>query len=65
MVTDVKKRRKKLFIVVVSLIVITIFSILLDLSWAAERSLSLREVWDVIIGNGTWGNDIIVKNFNG
>ena len=37
--------------------------ILLDLSWA-PRNLSLGEVWSVIIGKGTWGNETIVLHFN-
>ncbi|MDR1691130.1 MAG: iron ABC transporter permease, partial [Candidatus Methanoplasma sp.] len=38
-------------------------SILLDLSWA-PRSLSLGEVLDALLGNGTWGNEIIVRDWN-
>lgn len=36
---------------------------LLDLSYASVP-LSIGEVWDVIIGNGTWANNIIVRNVN-
>ena len=45
------------------LLSITFIVILLDLSWA-PRSLTLSEVWAVITGNGTWGNNVIVLNIN-
>ncbi|MCL2032911.1 MAG: iron ABC transporter permease [Methanomassiliicoccaceae archaeon] len=38
-------------------------SVLLDLTWAAYH-LSLRDVWDVLMGNGTGANNLIVKEVN-
>ena len=64
MVADVKNRGKKLLIVIILLALITLFSILLDLSWAGDHALSLKEVWAVIIGRGTDGNTTIVMKFN-
>jgi len=63
MVPNAGKRKKRLLLTVVLLAAIMIFSVLLDLSWAATP-LSLKEVWDALIGNGTWANDTIVNTFN-
>ena len=63
MISDTGKKRERLLLVIFALIVIMLLSILLDLSWAAHP-LSLREVWDVLMGNGTWANNIIVKTSN-
>ncbi len=63
MIPSVEKKRKRLLLTIIVLAAIMFFSILLDLSWAATP-LSLKEVWDVLIGQGTWGNNSIVKNFN-
>jgi len=57
------KRKKKLLLTVIVLAAIIIFSVLLDLSWASTP-LSLRDVWDVLVGNGTWANNLIVKTIN-
>lgn len=38
--------------------------LLLDLSWAGTRTLSISEVWNALTGNGTWGTDIIVNHQN-
>jgi len=57
------KKRNKIFATVITLTIIMIVSILLDLSWA-QNPLSLHDVWNVIIGEGTWANDIIVKSIN-
>lgn len=56
-------KRKKLLVTVAVLSLILILSIFLDLSWA-PRSLSFGEIIDVILGNGTWANDIIIKSVN-
>jgi ABC-type Fe3+-siderophore transport system, permease component len=48
---------------VVFLLSLLAIVILLDLAWA-PRHLSLGEVWAVITGKGTWGNNTIVLNFN-
>ncbi|MCL2295743.1 MAG: iron ABC transporter permease [Methanomassiliicoccaceae archaeon] len=60
MTPDAGKRKKRLLLTVVILAVIIVFSVLLDLSWAADP-LSLKDVWDVFIGQGTWGSDLIVR----
>ena len=43
----------------VILLLILTLSAILDLSWA-PRPLSFSEVLDVLLGSGTWGNNIIV-----
>ena len=53
----------RVFLALAALLISLFAVILLDLSWAPDR-LSLSEVWDVLIGNGTWGNEIIVFNIN-
>ncbi|MDR2846596.1 MAG: iron ABC transporter permease [Candidatus Methanoplasma sp.] len=57
-------RRTKILATVSVLAVMLVLSVLLDLSWAGQHSLSLKEVWDALIGRGTWANDIIVNNLN-
>ncbi len=44
-------------------VLLSVFA-LLDLSYA-RTPLSLNDVWNVLTGNGTWANNIIVKNVNG
>lgn len=35
------------------------------MSWiSAGRSYSFKEVIDTLLGHGTWGSDIIIKQFN-
>ena len=48
----------------VTLAALLLVFFLLDLSWAGNRNLGLVETWDALIGNGTWGNDIIVNKQN-
>ena len=60
---DTNKKKKKLLLAVIILAAILFISVLLDLSWASSP-LSLGEVWDVLIGNGTWANNLIVKSIN-
>lgn len=57
-------RKLLIALTIVSLVAILLFAVVLDLSYA-KQMLSLGEVWDVLIGDGTWANDIIVKNVNG
>lgn len=45
------------------LTVLFIFSMIMDLSWAADP-LSFSEVIDVLLGHGTWANNIIVNSIN-
>ncbi len=49
---------------VIILAIMLVASILLDLSWGGTKQLSISEVWDVLIGKGTWANNIIVKTLN-
>lgn len=58
------EKKVKLIIILAILSVMLVTSILLDLSWAPE-SLSLKDVWDALTGNGTWANNIIVNTLNG
>ncbi|MDR0888009.1 MAG: iron ABC transporter permease [Candidatus Methanoplasma sp.] len=57
------KKSTKIVCTVAVLLIILLFSILLDLSWA-PRHLSLGEVWDALMGHGTWANNIIVNHNN-
>jgi ABC-type Fe3+-siderophore transport system, permease component len=58
-----KRKGARTPIAIFALIVAAFFVIMLDLSWAPDP-LSFRETWDALIGRGTWGNTIIVRNFN-
>lgn len=53
-------KRKTTLITAAILLTILVISVFLDLSYA-PRSLSFREILDVILGNGTWANNIIVN----
>lgn len=56
--------RKILALACVLVLCVLLFAFaLLDLSYASVP-LSIGEVWDVITGNGTWANNIIVRNVN-
>ena len=54
----------KALLCVLVLVVLLFLFILLDLSWAGNRTLSLGEVWAALTGNGTWGTDQIVNSQN-
>lgn len=54
----------KALLCVLVLVVLLFLFILLDLSWAGNRTLSLGEVWAALMGNGTWGTDQIVNSQN-
>ena len=56
-------RRALIAVIVAVLAALLFIFILLNLSYA-KVPLSLGEVWDVVMGRGTWANDIIVKNVN-
>ncbi len=45
----------------IALIALLFIFVLLDLSWAGNRTLSLGEVWAALTGNGSWGTDQIVN----
>ena len=46
---------------VLALVALLFAFMLLDLSWAGNRTLSLGEVWAALTGNGSWGTDQIVN----
>ena len=58
------RKVSKIGICVIVLIALLFIFILLDLSWASDRMLSLSPVWDALMGRGTWGTDIIVNETN-
>ena len=58
------RKVSKIGICVIVLIALLFIFILLDLSWASDRMLSLSQVWDALMGRGTWGTDIIVNETN-
>ena len=58
------RKVSKIGICVIVLIALLFIFILLDLSWARDRMLSLSQVWDALMGRGTWGTDIIVNETN-
>ena len=60
---DQRKFTKTVICAIVLVVLLFIF-ILLDLSWASSRTLSLSQVWDALMGRGTWGTDIIVNDQN-
>lgn len=55
--------KRSMLLILIVLFVLLTASVILDLSWAA-RQLSISEVLDVLSGNGTWANNIIVKDIN-
>ena len=50
--------------VAIVLFAMMIAAAVLNLAWAPLHHLSLSDVWNVIIGKGTWANTFIVINFN-
>ena len=57
-------RTKTLFALAV-LVVAALICIFKDLSWvSANVSYSFQEVWDALIGNGTWASERIIRDQN-
>ncbi len=54
-------KRGRILICAAAVSVILVLAVLYDLTWATYR-ISFGEVFDVIAGNGTWGNRILVKD---
>lgn len=54
----------KVAVVAAVLLVLAFVFVLLDLSWAGSRFLSLGEVWAALTGNAGWGTEQIVNRFN-
>ncbi|MBR4202510.1 MAG: iron ABC transporter permease [Candidatus Methanomethylophilaceae archaeon] len=50
---------------VIVLVIAAVFCIFKDLSWvSANVSYSFQEVWDALIGNGSWASERIVRDQN-
>jgi len=57
--------RMKTIIAVIVLVIAAVFCIFKDLSWvSANVSYSFQEVWDALIGNGSWASERIVRDQN-
>ena len=64
-IRDNVSKGKKIAIMIVILIVVAIICAFLDLSWvSANKSYTFKEVWDTLIGGGTWGSNIIIIDMN-
>ncbi|MCQ2071240.1 MAG: iron ABC transporter permease, partial [archaeon] len=47
------------------IIIVAFFCVLLDLSWVSDgRSYTFEEVFDALMGKGSWGSNIIVREIN-
>ena len=58
-------RRTTIFATLAVLLVLTVICIFLDLSWvSSSKSYSFVEVWEAILGNGSWGSNKIVREIN-
>lgn len=56
--------RKVTILAIIAVLAVLLFVfILLNLSYAS-RPLTIGEVWDALTGEGTWANNIIVRNVN-
>ena len=54
-------RKRRLLVCTVVVLVILVIAVIYDLTWATYR-ISFGDVVDVIMGNGTWANNILVKD---
>ena len=60
-----KDRRTTIIVTLAVLLVLSVVCIFLDLSWvSSSQSYSFIEVWDALIGNGSWGSNKIVREIN-
>ena len=60
-----KTRRTGIALTLVIVLALTVYCVLLDLSWVSEgRSYTIAEVINALMGNGDWAADIIIKNLN-
>ncbi len=58
-------RRTRALAVLAVFIVLALLCVFMDLSWiSADKSYSFSEVWDALLGKGTWSSDIIVREVN-
>lgn len=57
--------RLKTIAVLTFVIALTVFCVFMDLSWvSADLSYSFKEVWDALLGHGSWSSNIIVRETN-
>ena len=57
--------RTKSIITIVAIIALALICAYFDLAWiSAQRSYSLQEVIDTLLGKGTWSSDIIINQTN-
>jgi iron complex transport system permease protein len=58
-------RRQGLAVVLTAILILTVYCVLLDLSWVSENvSYTFQEVIDALMGRGTWSSEIIVRDIN-
>ncbi len=58
-------KRTKIAAVLAVFIALALFCVFMDLSWvSADKSYSFSQVWDALMGRGTWSSDIIVREVN-
>lgn len=58
-------KKSKMFLIAIGLIALAVVCVFLDLSWVSSgKSYSLQEIWDTLMGNGTWGSKIIIMDIN-
>ena len=59
------ERKAIIIVTLVVLLFISVICIFLDLSWvSSSHSYSFKEVWDALLGNGSWGSNKIVREIN-
>jgi iron complex transport system permease protein len=60
-----KNRKLKITLAVAALVLLALVCMFLDLSWVSgDKSYSFIEVWNSLLGNGTWSSNIIVRDIN-
>ena len=60
-----KDRRTTIIVTLAILLALSVICIFLDLSWvSSSKSYSFAEVWEAILGNGSWGSNKIVRDIN-
>ncbi len=58
-------RNQGLAVVLTAILILTVYCVLLDLSWVSENvSYTFQEVIDALMGRGTWSSEIIVRDIN-
>ena len=55
----------KMLAIAVFMIATALVCVFLDLSWVSSaKSYTLQEIIDTLLGHGSWGSDIIIKEIN-